>query len=156
VVVAGTEDEGRTFYFDLKWFNQITRLGLTDYVFLAEVPKDWTGDVATLACTARQSGSVAGRMTKVVGLHLSGDNDARRRVETLLETARPAVPEEKELVTNSIGTRMKLIPAGSFLRGATPDDGGADDEKPQRRQPYWSWLERAKKPRYVHPPDAAG
>ena len=24
--------------------------------FLAEVPKDWTGDVATLACTARQSG----------------------------------------------------------------------------------------------------
>ncbi len=134
VVVAGTEDEGRTFYFDLKWFNQITRAGLTDYAFLAEVPKDWSGDVVTLSCTARQGGAVAGRLTKVVGLYLSGDNEARQRVEKVLETARPAVPEEKELVTNSIGTRLKLIPAGSFLMGATPDDHEADkDEKPQHK-----------------------
>ena len=141
VVVAGREDDGRTLYFDLKWFNQITRAGLTDYAFLAEVPKDWSGDVVTLACTARQGGAVAGRLTKVVGLYLGGDNAARQRVEKLLETARPAVPQEKELVTNSIGTRLKLIPAGSFLRGATPDDNGSDDEKPQRKvtitRPYY-------------------
>ena len=60
VVVAGTADEGQTLYFDLKWFNQITRAGLTDYAFLAEVPKDWTGDVATLACTARRAGRSRG------------------------------------------------------------------------------------------------
>jgi len=141
VVVAGTADEGRILYFDLKWFNQITRAGLTDYAFLAEVPKDWSGDVVTLACTARQGGAVAGRLTKVVGLYLSGDNEARQRVEKLMETARPAVPEEKELVTNSIGTRLKLIPAGSFLRGATLNDNGSDDEKPQRKvtitRPYY-------------------
>ncbi len=64
----------------------------------------------------------------------SGDNEARQRVEKLLETARPAVPEEKELVTNSIGTKLKLIPAGSFLMGATSDDHEADkDEKPQHK-----------------------
>ncbi len=90
IVVAGTADEGQTLYFDLKWFDQITRAGLTDYAFLAEVPRDWTGDVATLACTARQSGAIAGRLTKVVGLYLSGDNTARQRVEKELETARPA------------------------------------------------------------------
>jgi len=133
VVVALTADEGQTLYFDLKWFNQITRAGLTDYAFLAEVPKDWSGDVVTVACAARQQGAVSGRVTKVVGLYISGDHEARRRVEKLLETARPAVPEEKELVTNSIGTRMKLIPAGSFLRGATLNEGGSDDEKPQRK-----------------------
>ena len=70
VIVAGTDDEGQTLYFDLKWFNQITRAGQTDYAFLAEVPKDWTGDVATLSFTARQSGATVGRLTKVVGLYL--------------------------------------------------------------------------------------
>jgi hypothetical protein len=81
VIVAGTRDEGQTLYFDLKWFDQTTRAGLTDYAILAEVPKDWSGDVATLFCTARQSGAVVGRLTKVVGLYLSGDAAARQRVE---------------------------------------------------------------------------
>jgi formylglycine-generating enzyme required for sulfatase activity len=135
VVVAGTADEGQTLYFDLMWFNQITRAGQTDYAFLAEVPKDWTGDVATIACSARQNGAVVGRLTKVVGLYLSGDNVSRQRVEKQLETARPAAAtEEKELVTISIGTRLKLLPPGSYLMGATPDDTDADnDEKPQHK-----------------------
>ena len=135
IVVAGTRDEGQTLYLDLKWHDQTTRAGETDYALLAEVPKDWTGDVATLACTARQSGAVVGRLTKVVGLYLSGDNAARQRVEKQLETARPAGPSEpKELITNSIGMKLKLIPAGSFLMGATPDDTEAEkDEKPQHK-----------------------
>ncbi len=135
VVVAGTADDGQTLYFDLRWFNQITRAGRTDYAFLAEVPRDWTGDVATLACTARQSGAVAGRLTKAVGLYLNGDNAARQRVEKQLETAWPgATADEKELVTNSVGTKLKLLPAGWYLMGATPDDTAADkDEKPQHK-----------------------
>ena len=36
------------------------------------------------------------------------------------------------MIKNSIGMKLKLIPAGSFLMGATPDDAAADDfEKPQ-------------------------
>ena len=131
VVVAGTRDEGQTYYFDLHWYDQTTRAGLTDIALLAEVPRDWTGDVATLACTARQNGAVGGRLTKVIGLYLGGDT-ARQRVEKLMETARPA--EEKDLITNSIGMKLKLIPAGSFLMGATPDDTSAlDREKPQHK-----------------------
>jgi formylglycine-generating enzyme required for sulfatase activity len=135
IVVAGTRDEGQTLYFDLKWHDQTTRAGETDYALLAEVPRDWTGDVATLACTARQGGAVAGRLTKVVGLYLSGDNAARQRIEKQLETAPPtAAGVPKELITNSIGMKLKLIPAGSFLMGATPDDTEAKkDEKPQHK-----------------------
>jgi formylglycine-generating enzyme required for sulfatase activity len=135
IVVAGTRDEGQTLYFDLNWHDQTTRAGQTDYAILAEVPKDWSGDVATLVCMARQSGAAAGRLTKVVGLYLSGDNAARQRVEKLLETARPTASRaEKESITNSIGMKFKLIPAGSFLMGATPDDTEADkDERPQHK-----------------------
>jgi formylglycine-generating enzyme required for sulfatase activity len=43
--------------------------------------------------------------------------------------------EEKDLITNSIGTKLKLVPAGSFLMGASSDDG--DDastiEKPRHK-----------------------
>ncbi|QEH38396.1 Serine/threonine-protein kinase pkn1 [Aquisphaera giovannonii] len=134
IVVAGTRDEGQTLYFDLKWHDQTTRAGQTDYAILAEVPRDWTGDVATLACVARQGGAAAGRMTKVIGLYLSGDNSARQRVETLLETARPtASATERELISNSIGMKMRLIPAGPFLMGATGESQAYADEKPQHR-----------------------
>ena len=38
------------------------------------------------------------------------------------------------MVTNSIGTRLKLVPAGSFLMGASLDDTNAEkDEKPQHK-----------------------
>ena len=38
------------------------------------------------------------------------------------------------MIKNSIGMKLKLIPAGSFLMGATPDDAEADDdEKPQHK-----------------------
>ena len=52
-----------------------------------------------------------------------------------METAQPSASgAEKELITNSIGMKLKLIPAGSFLMGATPDDTGAyKDEKPQHK-----------------------
>jgi formylglycine-generating enzyme required for sulfatase activity len=135
IIVAGTRDEGQTLYFDLKWHDQTTRAGRTDYAVLAEVPRDWTGDVATLACTARQGGAVAGRLTKDVGLYLSGNDTARQRVEKELDKARPAASSAvKELITNSIGMKLKLIPAGSFLMGAIPGDTEADDrEKPQHR-----------------------
>ena len=70
----------------------------------------------------------------VVGLYLGGGNTARQRVETQLETAKPATSEEKDMIKNSIGMKLKLIPAGSFLMGATLDDARADDiEKPQHK-----------------------
>jgi formylglycine-generating enzyme required for sulfatase activity len=133
VIVAGTANEGQTLYFDLKWSNQITRAGQTDYAFLAEVPKDWRGDTTTLSCKASQGGSDAGRLSKIVGFYPNGDNASRQYVEGLLKAVKPAVKESKEIITNSIGTRLKLIPAGSFLRGAATDDINASDhEKPQR------------------------
>jgi len=59
---------------------------------------------------------------------------ARQRVEKQLETAKPAASEVKDMIKNSIGMKLKLIPAGSFLMGATPDDARADDiEKPQHK-----------------------
>ncbi len=39
-----------------------------------------------------------------------------------------------EYITNSIGMKLRLIPAGSFMMGAVPGDGEAEDrEKPQHR-----------------------
>lgn len=112
VVVAGTYNKGQTLYFDLNWFNQVTRAGQSDYAFLVQVPKDWTRDVITLSCTAKRSGQVAGKLIQNVGLYINGDDDARQRVENRLMTARPVQTEVRELVTNSIGTKLKLIPAG--------------------------------------------
>ena len=77
-------EEGRTLYFDLMWYDQTTRAGQTDYVLVAEVPKDWVGGIATLTCAARRNGTLAGRMEKRIGLYLSGNSDARQRVEKLL------------------------------------------------------------------------
>ena len=48
--------------------------------------------------------------------------------------AQDSVVEKKELVIKSIGTKMKLLPAGSYLMGSTPDDADAEmDEKPQHK-----------------------
>jgi formylglycine-generating enzyme required for sulfatase activity len=70
----------------------------------------------------------------VVGLYLGGDNTARQRVEKQLETAKPATSEEKDMIKNSIGMKLKLIPAGSFLMGATPGDAEAKDQQnPQHK-----------------------
>jgi hypothetical protein len=84
IIVAGTRNQGRTLYFDLKWHDQTTRAGQTDYLFLAEVPKDWIGCVGLLTCKASQNGKVAGRLEQPIGLYLSGDTYARQRVEALL------------------------------------------------------------------------
>ena len=134
IIVAGTRDEGQTLYFDLKWHDQTTRAGRTDYVVLAEVDKDWTGDVATLVCSARSNGAEAGRLNKVVGLYIGGDNAARARMEKRLETARPTVNESPEILTTSIGLKLKRIPKGTFLMGAAPgEEHATDDERPQHR-----------------------
>ena len=48
---------------------------------------------------------------------------------------RPILPrEEKKTITNSIGMKLVLIPAGEFLMGSTDEDKDAEgDEKPQHR-----------------------
>jgi hypothetical protein len=38
----------------------------------------------------------------------------------------PRAPWQNDMIKNSIGMKLKLSPAGSFLMGATPDDAGAD------------------------------
>ena len=54
-------------------------------------------------------------------------------VVTILFVAVPAFSQPQE-ITNSIGMRFRLIPAGSFMMGAVPGDSEAqDDEKPQHR-----------------------
>ena len=123
IVVAGTVDDGQTLYFDLKWFDQITRTGLTEYAFWPRSPGTGAATSLRSACTARKGGTVAGRLAKVVGLYLAATTRPAAGRETV-GNGRPASPMEKDLVTNSIGTRLKLIPAGSFLRGATPNEGG--------------------------------
>ena len=47
---------------------------------------------------------------------------------------RPAPREEAKTITNSIGMKLVLIPAGEFLMGSPDSDKDAeDDEKPQHR-----------------------
>jgi formylglycine-generating enzyme required for sulfatase activity len=42
--------------------------------------------------------------------------------------------QEPQEITNSIGMKLRLIPAGSFMMGAAPnDDQAQDEEKPQHR-----------------------
>ncbi|MGE3818347.1 MAG: formylglycine-generating enzyme family protein [Isosphaeraceae bacterium] len=126
VIVAGTMNERRTLYFDLKWHTQTTRAGTKDYAILAEVDEGWTDDAVTLVCVARRDGEEISRYHKAIGLHLTGDRQAERRA---LEKARSIA----EVVTNSVGMSMRLIPSGTFPRGSEDGDEDADsDEKPLR------------------------
>ncbi len=51
-----------------------------------------------------------------------------------------AAAQEKE-VTNSIGMKLKLIPAGTFMMGSPPDEKGSEDDERQHQvtisQPYY-------------------
>ena len=45
-----------------------------------------------------------------------------------------AYSQQEQEITNSIGMRFRLVPAGSFMMGASPDDGEADvSENPRHR-----------------------
>ena len=47
---------------------------------------------------------------------------------------RPAVPADAKVITNSIGMKLALIPAGTFAMGSPGSDKDAqDDEKPQHQ-----------------------
>jgi formylglycine-generating enzyme required for sulfatase activity len=134
-ILAGFDDEGQTRYWELPWHTQGTRAGQSEYVILAEVAKDWTGDIGTLVCTAYQGDRVVASMKKVIGLYLNGDGAARKRVEERALTASPAPDSaDADLLTTSIGLTLKRIPKGSFPMGADPDDTEASpDERPQHR-----------------------
>ena len=132
VIVAGTDDEGQTVYFELPLHSQTTRAGQKEYAILAEVDKDWTGGIGTLVCTAKQDGRTVASMTKAIGLYLNGDSSARKRIEERLLTAQPSV--DVDVLTTSVGLTLKRIPAGSFMMGTEPDDKNAnEDERPQHR-----------------------
>jgi formylglycine-generating enzyme required for sulfatase activity len=67
-----------------------------------------------------------------------------RGIEQLLQQAQPqpGSPQPMGEWTNSIGIKLKLIPAGEFLMGSPESDSDAeDDEKPQHRvritQPFY-------------------
>jgi hypothetical protein len=89
VIVAGTDNEGQTLYWELPHHNQATRAGQKEYAILAELAKAWTGDVGALICTAKQQGSLVASMGKANGLYLNGDNAAREKVEEGVRKARP-------------------------------------------------------------------
>ena len=139
-IVAGTKSRGQTLYFDLKWHDQTTRAGQTEYAILAEVPKEWTGDCFTLACTAQKDGGVAVQKSLVIGLYMTGDTAARKRIEEKARTARPAgTSEDLKLITNSIGMKLRLIPAGRFEMGSADNDKDTDaDERPR----HWVTITR--------------
>jgi len=53
-----------------------------------------------------------------------------------------AYPQQEQKTTNSIGVRLRLIPAYSFMMGASPNESEADgNENPSRqieiRKPYY-------------------
>jgi len=126
-IVTGTKDRGQTIYFDLNWHDQTTRAGQTEYAILAEVPKEWTGDCFTLSCTAKENNGVVAQNNLVVGLFMNGDGTARKTIEEKVKTARPAATsEELKLTTNSIGMKLKLLPAGRFKMGSSEDDADKD------------------------------
>jgi formylglycine-generating enzyme required for sulfatase activity len=135
VIVAGTDDEGQTLYWELPQHSQATRAGQKEYAILAEVAKGWTGDVGALICSAKQDGRVVASMGKAIGLFLNGDNVARTRVEESVRKARPVLTGgDVDVFVNSIGMKLKRIPAGSFLMGALPEETDASkDERPQHR-----------------------
>jgi len=135
VIVAGTDDEEQTVYWELPQHSQATRAGRKEYAILAEVAKDWTGDVGALICNAKQDGRVVASMTKAIGLFLNGDNAARERVEEGVRKARPGqTGGDVDVFVNSIGMKLKPIPAGSFLMGALPEEtDAAKDWRPQHR-----------------------
>jgi hypothetical protein len=85
LIAAGTQDRGQTLYFKLRPFSQTTLEGEKEFAFLLVVPREWAGDNAVLDCTAYQKGykDVVAQQALGVGLYMSGDRDARVRVEKL-------------------------------------------------------------------------
>ena len=81
VLAASTEDIGRTLHFKLKRHSQFTLQGDRDYVVLAKVPKDWSGDDVILECAAYRDGITVSRNIVSVGLYIEGDGVAKRRAE---------------------------------------------------------------------------
>lgn len=121
VIVAGTDNEGQTLYWELPQHSQATRAGQKEYAILVEVAKDWTGDVGALICTGRHEGTVVASMRKAIGLYLNGDNTARERVEEGIKKAGPIpLGGDIDVLVNSIGMKLKRIPAGNFLMGGSP------------------------------------
>ncbi|MGO9466259.1 MAG: formylglycine-generating enzyme family protein [Isosphaeraceae bacterium] len=135
VIVAGTDDEGQTLYWELPQHSQATRAGLKEYAILAEVAKDWTGDVGALICSAKQDGHIVASMGKAIGLFLNGDNAARGRAEEGVRKAPPVVTGgDADVFVNSIDMKLMRIPSGSYLMGALPEEADASkDERPQHR-----------------------
>ena len=86
VLAASTEDAGRTLHFRFKRHSQFTLQGDKDYVLLAKVPKDWTGDNFILECVAYHEGEASERKIVNIGLYIEGDDTARRRVEKIAES----------------------------------------------------------------------
>ena len=118
VIVAGTDDEGQTLYWELPQHSQATRAGLKEYAILAEVAKDWTGDVGALICSAKQDGHIVASMGKAIGLFLNGDNAARGRAEEGVRKAPPVVTGgDADVFVNSIDMKLMRIPSGSYLMG---------------------------------------
>ena len=56
------------------------------------------------------------------------------RVRTATRTSQPRLSDLPKNITNALGMKLALIPAGEFLMGSPDDDKDAgDDEKPRHR-----------------------
>jgi hypothetical protein len=85
IVASGTQNRGKTLYFKLRPFSQVTLEGEKEFAFLLVVPKAWAGDSVILDCTAFRKGykEVVTHQSMGIGLYLLGDEEARARVEKL-------------------------------------------------------------------------
>ncbi|WP_169975015.1 formylglycine-generating enzyme family protein [Tautonia rosea] len=132
VIVTGTHNEGQTLYFDLKWHDQTTREGQTDFALLAEVPSDWTGDLVTLTCTARRDSTVVGRLTKSIGFYLGGDNAARQKLEEQFQDPTESyagVNAGQTRSDNGLNLELVWCPPGTFSMGSPKDEPDRVDDR---------------------------
>lgn len=89
LTASGTLDRGTGVYFKLRGSSQSTLEGSMEYVIILRVPAEWRGGIAVVQCEAfRKMGKSAGKDRYLLALYLSGDGQAQRRAERLLQNER--------------------------------------------------------------------
>jgi len=86
---SGTMHRGVSAYFKLKPSTQTTLEGSKTFEVVARVPKEWRASLLYVNCAAfgkSKVKTICGQRGFVVGVHLAGDEAARRSVEQLAST----------------------------------------------------------------------
>ena len=91
VLASGTIDREHGVFFRIRPSRTSSLEGGREFSFVAEVPKNWRGDVCSICCTARATKRsvisttvvASGRTQATVGMYLSGDGEAATAAENL-------------------------------------------------------------------------